>query len=89
VVFGHLGDGNLHVTLKISDGSDAAKLAVDLIVYEELRGGSISAEHGIGIDKLPFLHFSRSPEELALMRAIKGALDPKNILSPGRVIPSE
>lgn len=87
VVFGHLGDGNLHVTLKISDESDAAKLAVDLIVYEELRGGSISAEHGIGIDKLPFLHFSRSPEELALMRTIKQALDPKGILSPGRVIP--
>ncbi len=87
VVFGHLGDGNLHVTLKISAESDAAKLAVDLIVYEELRGGSISAEHGIGIDKLPFLHFSRSPQELALMRTIKAALDPKNILSPGRVIP--
>lgn len=89
VVFGHLGDGNLHVTMKISDESDAAKLAVDLIVYEELRGGSISAEHGIGTDKLPFLHLSRSSEELALMRAIKGALDPKNILSPGRVIPSQ
>ncbi len=87
VVFGHLGDGNLHVTLKVDDDTDQAKQAVDLIVYEELGSGSISAEHGVGTTKLPYLHFSRSPEELALMRTLKDALDPKNILSPGRVLP--
>ena len=87
VVFGHLGDGNLHVTLKVEDESESAKKTVDLIVYEELRRGSISAEHGVGTTKLPYLHFSRSPEELALMRTVKHALDPKHILSPGRVLP--
>ena len=50
------------------------------------RKGSISAEHGIGSLKRPFLHYSRSPEELALMRAIKQAMDPNGILNPGKVI---
>jgi FAD/FMN-containing dehydrogenase len=47
--------------------------------------GSISAEHGIGIDKREYLHYSRSKSEIALMTAVKRALDPKNILSPGRI----
>ena len=49
--------------------------------------GSVSAEHGIGVQKLPYLQYSRTPEELALMRTLKQALDPKGILNPGRVLP--
>jgi FAD/FMN-containing dehydrogenase len=50
------------------------------------HGGSISAEHGIGLLKKPYLGFSRSPEELALMRAMKAALDPHGILNPGKIL---
>jgi FAD/FMN-containing dehydrogenase len=58
-------------------------------VYEPLaaREGSVSAEHGIGLEKQPWLSLSRSPAELELMRKLKGALDPRNILNPGRVLP--
>ncbi len=61
---------------------------VDEIVYSVLGGyqGSISAEHGIGTLKRPYLHLSRSPEELALMRRLKQALDPKGTLNPGKVL---
>jgi len=50
------------------------------------HGGSISAEHGIGLLKKPYLGYSRSPEELELMRAIKRALDPLGILNPGKIL---
>jgi FAD/FMN-containing dehydrogenase len=88
VVFGHLGDGNLHVIAGVGDGSDAARHDVESIVYGPLRprGGSISAEHGIGLEKRPYLDWSRGPEEVALMRRVKQALDPRNILNPGKVI---
>jgi FAD/FMN-containing dehydrogenase len=57
-------------------------------VYEPLaaRGGSVSAEHGIGLEKQPWLPLSRNAAELALMRRLKDALDPKSILNPGRVL---
>ena len=85
-VFGHLGDGNLHVIAGVGDRS--ARHAIEETVYGPLaaRGGSVSAEHGIGLQKLAFLPASRSPEELALMRTIKRALDPKNLLNPGKVL---
>jgi len=59
--------------------------AVDMIVLGAVRdfGGSVSAEHGIGRAKAPFLEFSRSPAEIAAMRAIKAALDPRGIMNPG------
>jgi FAD/FMN-containing dehydrogenase len=53
------------------------------------RGGSISAEHGIGTAKVPWLHLNRSPEEIAAMRAIKAALDPDGILNPGVLLPPD
>ena len=90
--FGHLGDGNLHLTtdarsLGGTDSTEQAAHAVQALIYELLaeRGGSISAEHGIGLHKKPYLHLSRSPAELAVMRAIKQALDPMNLLNPGKV----
>lgn len=86
--FGHLGDGNLHLTTGPFAEEDL--LAVEELVYEEVAavGGSISAEHGIGRIKKPFLHFSRNEEELALMRQLKELLDPQNILNAGRVYPN-
>ena len=87
-VFGHLGDGNLHLGIRAgpADGSD--RKAVESCVYEPLSavGGSISAEHGIGLEKKDWLSVSRSPEEIALMRILKQALDPRNILNPNKVI---
>jgi FAD/FMN-containing dehydrogenase len=87
-VFGHLGDGNLHV-MAAGPFSSEAKHGIERCVYEPLaaRNGSVSAEHGIGLEKQPWLTLSRSEAELALMRRIKGALDPKGILNPGRVLP--
>ncbi len=89
IVFGHLGDGNLHVVIAVGDGSDAARSAVEEIVYAGIaaRGGSISAEHGIGLEKRDKLHFSRGPAEVELMRTLKHALDPTGILNPGKVLP--
>ena len=88
VVFGHLGDGNLHVIAGVGERSPEARHAVEETVYGPLRriGGSISAEHGVGLQKREFLSWTRSPEELALMRTLKRALDPNNILNPGKIL---
>jgi FAD/FMN-containing dehydrogenase len=92
VRFGHLGDGNLHLTTdarSLGDGMTQADAieAVEQLVYEILLtfNGSISAEHGIGLLKKPFFHFSRSETEINVMRAIKQALDPHNLLNPGKI----
>jgi FAD/FMN-containing dehydrogenase len=87
VVFGHLGDGNLHVIVGMGDHSHEAREAVENIVYGALRtrGGSVSAEHGIGLEKRPYLSWSRNEGEIALMRTLKRALDPGNILNPGKI----
>jgi FAD/FMN-containing dehydrogenase len=88
VVFGHLGDGNLHVIVGVGDGSREARHAVEQIVYTALRrrGGTVSAEHGIGLEKRSYLGWSRTTEEVALMRALKRALDPHGILNPGKIL---
>lgn len=93
VVFGHVGDGNLHYNIsqpKAADGDEfrrigeSASKAVYALVHE--FGGSFSAEHGVGVLKKGFLEQFRSATELALMRTLKQALDPKNTLNPGKVI---
>ena len=86
-VFGHLGDGNLHI-IAAGPPSAEARHGIERCVYEPLaaRGGSVSAEHGIGLEKQPWLELCRTPPELALMRTLKQALDPKGILNPGRVL---
>ncbi len=85
--FGHLGDNNLHFLLSVGSEDHDEQTEVMKIIYEELRPyrGSISAEHGIGLEKRPFLDVSRDPAEVALMRTLKRALDPRGILNPGRV----
>ena len=85
VVFGHIADGNLHLFVSTGSGQDHAE--VDEIVYDLLRPikGSISAEHGIGLEKMAFLDVSRSAQEIAAMRAIKAALDPRGTLNPGKI----
>jgi FAD/FMN-containing dehydrogenase len=92
-LFGHIGDGNLHVNVMKPDAMDKAAFlaethAADTTMFELVKKhhGSISAEHGIGLLKKEFLSYSRSPEEIALMRAMKGVLDPKGILNPGKVL---
>lgn len=86
-VFGHIADGNLHIFVRPSD-KDEHREAADRIVYESLQGlgGSISAEHGIGIEKRRWLGATRSEAEIALMRALKRTLDPQNILNPGKIL---
>ncbi|WP_394426446.1 FAD-binding oxidoreductase [Vreelandella stevensii] len=91
VVFGHLGDGNLHIMITVRDDSPDSRRQVEQLVYPPLEafGGSVSAEHGIGLEKKPYLSVSRTAEEIALMQRLKVALDPKGLLNPGKVIAFE
>ena len=94
VNFGHLGDGNLHYNVQAPAGADGASFLrdheeqVNALVYESVMqfGGSISAEHGVGSLKLDKLEQYKSPVALGMMRAIKQALDPHNLMNPGRVL---
>ncbi|MCU1343751.1 MAG: FAD-binding oxidoreductase, partial [Acidimicrobiia bacterium] len=81
-LFGHLGDGNVHVNVVGATG-DAAQIDDAVLRLVAELGGSISAEHGIGRLKQPWLHLARSPAELAAFASIKRALDPHGILNPG------
>jgi len=85
---GHVGDGNLHFAIAAGADDESARRGVEEAVYLPLKdiGGSVSAEHGIGLEKKPYLQLVRSASELALMRTLKTALDPKGILNPGKVI---
>jgi FAD/FMN-containing dehydrogenase len=87
IVFGHIADGNLHIVVAAGEAHEAAFAAVERCVYEPLRAisGSISAEHGIGLERKEYLEISRSAAEIATMRALKTALDPRGILNPGKV----
>lgn len=87
MIFGHLGDGNLHVITCVGDNSSETKNAVEEIVYSEVeaRNGSVSAEHGIGTQKKAWLNHTRTETEIALMASIKKAFDPKGLLNPGKI----
>lgn len=88
VVMGHLGDGNIHLVMTVGSMEADDIHAVEKIVYQALeqRQGVISAEHGIGLEKRDYLGHSRSMQEIALMKTLKLALDPKGILNPGKII---
>jgi len=94
VNFGHLGDGNLHYNVQAPAGADGKRFldehehAVNTVVFDAVaaRGGSFSAEHGIGALKRDELVLRKSPVALQMMRGIKAALDPRGLLNPGRVL---
>jgi len=91
MVVAHLGDGNVHYMVWPSRDDAVLKSAVMEAVEDEVLalGGSFSAEHGIGVSKLPSMARRKDPVALAAMRAIKDALDPKGIMNPGKVLPAE
>jgi FAD/FMN-containing dehydrogenase len=94
VDFGHLGDGNLHYNVQAPESSDSKDFVrayedkINTLVFNQVKryGGSISAEHGVGAQKVNKLPLYKDPTALAMMRAVKQALDPQNILNPGRVL---
>jgi FAD/FMN-containing dehydrogenase len=86
--YGHIADGNMHIIAHVPGAESQPGMEMDETIYGLVRdfGGTISAEHGIGLTKKPYLAFSRSPEELDLMRRIKRAVDPANILNPTKIL---
>ena len=87
--FGHMGDGNLHLFIICGTNDQQTRHRVEEIVYTPLQAirGSITGEHGIGLEKKPWLHLSRTAAEISLMKTLKKALDPKGILNPGKLLP--
>jgi len=88
IFYGHVGDGNLHAVVTIGEMSEEIAHTLDTCVYRAVQGvnGSISAEHGIGVGRAAYIGMTRSAEELQLMRTLKRALDPDNILNPGKMV---
>lgn len=94
VWFGHIGDGNLHLNILKPITMDTGefkilceKVNLEIFALVERYRGSISAEHGVGLQKREFLHFSRSAEEIEIMRGIKSVFDPDGIMNPGKLLP--
>ena len=89
--FGHLGDNNIHISVLSEGCRTTFAEVIAKHVYQSLIpfGGAISAEHGIGLEKKPYLSISRTAEEIGLMKSLKQMMDPQNILNPGKVISLE
>jgi glycolate oxidase len=92
VTFGHAGDGNMHCNIMLDKGDKAvvkkAESAVKALFKKTVAlGGTISGEHGVGISKAPYLDLELGPHEIALMKRIKKAFDPRGILNPGKMFP--
>jgi FAD/FMN-containing dehydrogenase len=85
VPFGHLAEGNVHVN--ILEPGDPERLTADILRTAAGLGGTISAEHGVGVAKSRWLHLVRTPAELAAAAAVKHALDPTGTLNPGVLTP--
>lgn len=92
-IFGHIGDGNLHIFIRKPEGMDSHPFQKrchesdrDLFSFVEKFKGSVSAEHGIGILKRDAIRYSRSPAEVAIFKQIKAAFDPKGLLNPGKIL---
>lgn len=88
ILFGHVADSNIHISLCDESYGEAMDQEMNAAVYGVVSevGGTISAEHGVGILKRPYLAMSRTAPELDLMKTLKDALDPKGILNPGRIL---
>lgn len=91
--YGHIGDGNVHLNILKPESLDAetfyeqcAKVSDRIFEVVEKFEGSISAEHGVGLLKKPFLHYSRSVVDMAYMQAVKRVFDPNNIMNPGKLL---
>ena len=84
---GHVADGNIHFLIGKNNPNIALTNEINKLIYEPLKnlGGSVSAEHGIGVHKKAYLHLSKSDEEIQLMKTIKKSLDPKNLLNRGKI----
>lgn len=94
LTFGHAGDGNIHVNIMLdrTDEREAERGAAarkKLFAFVMRLGGTLSGEHGIGITKAEFMPLEIDPAALAVMKKIKGILDPNNILNPGKIFPHE
>ena len=92
VWYGHIGDGNLHLNILKPDNltvetfnQQCERVSIKLAELIETYGGSISAEHGVGLVKKKLLRYSRSDAEIALMRQVKGVFDPNGTLNPGKI----
>jgi FAD/FMN-containing dehydrogenase len=92
-LFGHIGDGNLHINVMKPEAIDSTTFLSktkeadhDMFRLVKAHRGTISAEHGIGLLKKDYLAYARSPEEIEVLRALKRTLDPKNLLNPGKVV---
>jgi FAD/FMN-containing dehydrogenase len=90
--FGHIGDGNVHLNILKPDALDkavffkqCAQVSLDIFACVQRFGGSVSAEHGVGLLKKPFLSYSRDAAEIAYMHAVKRVFDPKGIMNPGKI----
>ena len=86
--YGHAGDGNLHALVTIGRMDAEVQRNIDHAIFDAVRsvGGSIAAEHGVGISRAPYLSFARSESELELMRRLKEALDPQRLMNPGKLL---
>lgn len=92
VWFGHIGDGNLHLNILKPQALSKEEFfkrceTVNTQVFETVQkyNGSVSAEHGVGLTKKPYLHYTRSAAEIGYMKAVKQAFDPNNVMNPGKV----
>lgn len=88
---GHLGDGNIHLSIAAKEFTDEMHKKLEPFVFEftSKQKGSVSAEHGIGIQKPKYMHFSKSEAAISVMHQIKEMMDPKGILNPYKVLPDK
>ncbi|KAG0201365.1 hypothetical protein BGX28_005790 [Mortierella sp. GBA30] len=91
VGFGHIGDGNLHLNIAAKRYSEEVTKIIEPYVYEwtAKHAGSISSEHGLGVFKSPYLHYSKSPSMIQLMRRVKEMMDPNGIMNPYKYLPEK
>jgi glycolate oxidase len=94
VNFGHAGDGNIHVNVMIDKSVPGMEATAHEAIKEVFQAaldlnGTMSGEHGVGLAKAPYIELELSPVQIATMKAIKHALDPNNILNPGKMFPSK